>query len=242
MLTSSREHPRNHLLAALSAGDYRVIGPRLEPVVLQRKEMLITPHQPVDEIVFIESGVVSELARTPEGRRIEVGVVGSEGFVGVPALLDVDSTPNEVRVHIEGQGLRLSRTDFHDLLDRLPALHQLLTRYVHVLHLQTAETAVANGIRTLDERLARWLLMCHDRIDGDEIPVTHEALSTMLGVRRPGVTTALHIMEGDGMLRGRRSHVQILDRAKLARLASVAYGMPEREYQRLLGAVHPSVE
>lgn len=235
MPPSSNEAICNRLLRALSTDDCHAVLTRSERVALTRKSLLIVPDRPIADILFIESGVVSEVVVTPGGRRVEIGIVGSEGFVGVPALLDVDTTPHEVSVHVEGEALRLDSAVFRDLLDRHPDLRRLLMRYAHVFQLQTAETAVSNGIRSLEERLARWLLMCHDRIGDNEFPITHEAMSTMLGVRRPGVTTALHVLEGAGIVKGRRSHLQILDREKLLSAAGESYGVPEREYRRLIG-------
>ncbi len=109
-----------------------------------------------------------------------------------------------------------------------------MLRYAHLFQLQTAQTALSNGSYSLEERLARWMLMCHDRMDGDEFPITHEFLAFMLGVRRPGVTTTVHILEGAGMIKARRSRIQILDRAKLEEAAGESYGAAEAEYRRLI--------
>lgn len=205
-----------------------------ERVAIRRKDVLIGSHQTMGHVLFLESGVVSEAARAPDGRRIEVGIVGGEGFVGVPILFGVDATPHEISVLLEGEALRIEAEAFRRFLDGHPAARSLFLRYAHIYQLQTAETAVANGVQTLEERLARWLLMCHDRIRDDEFSITHESLSVMLGVRRPGVTTALHVLEGAGMIRGRRSHIQILNRTKLSEAAGGSYGVPEREYRRLI--------
>ena len=185
--------------------------------------------------VFVEVGAISAVAQTAGGRRIEVGIIGREGFKGVPLLLGVDRTPHESLVQIEGEALRVPSATFLDLLGRRPAIASLLLRYAHVFHVQTAQTAVSNGSYTLEERLARWLLMCHDRVDGDEFPITHEFLATMLCVRRAGVTTTVHVLEGLGTIEARRSRIRILDRPKLEAVAGDSYGIPEAEYRRLIG-------
>ena len=133
-----------------------------------------------------------------------------------------------------GAGLRLSTPDLEEVIDERPSLHRLLLRYAHALNIQTSATAFANANHTLEMRLARWLLMCHDRVDGDEIEITHEFMAMMLGVRRAGVTTTLHVLEGNGLIRSTRRMVAVRDRAKLEELADDAYGLPEAEYARLM--------
>lgn len=199
-----------------------------------RRDILIAANKPITHVHFLESGIASEVAATPEGRRIEVCITGREGMIGVPLLLDVDRTPHETFVQIEGDTLRIEAAIFRRLIEDRQSLRRILAHYAYVAHLQTAGTALSNGSHALEERLARWLLMCHDRVDGDEFPVTHEFLSTMLGVRRPGVTTAIHSLEGAGMIKARRSYVQVLDRTKLKAAAGDSYGVPETEYRRLI--------
>jgi CRP-like cAMP-binding protein len=116
-------------------------------------------------------------------------------------------------------------------------LRKLLMKYMQTLSTQTSYTALSNAVHHVDERLARWLLMCHDRVDGDEFALTHEFLSLMLAVRRPSVTTALHVLEGNGFIRSVRGYITILDRAALETFAADAYGRPEEEYRRLIGAI-----
>ncbi|WP_264048608.1 Crp/Fnr family transcriptional regulator [Methylobacterium flocculans] len=234
MSVPSQRYVRNRLLGTLEGNDYDAVRAIAESVSLSRRDVLIAAHAPITHLHFLESGIASEVATTPGGRRIEVCITGREGLVGVPLLLDVDRTPHETFVQIEGEAVRVESEAFRRLIEDRVSLRQVFARYAYVTHLQTADTALSNGSHTLEERLARWLLMCHDRVDGDEFPVTHEFLSTMLGVRRPGVTTAIHNLEGAGAIKARRSHVQVLDRAKLKVAAGDSYGVPEAEYQRLL--------
>jgi CRP-like cAMP-binding protein len=120
-------------------------------------------------------------------------------------------------------------------MEASPSLKALLLRWVQVLMIQTAQSALANGRYTIQERLARWLLMCHDRLDGDDLPLTHEFLSLMLGVRRSGVTEALHVLEGVKIVRTSRGRIHILDREKLEEIAGDCYGLSEAEYAKLIG-------
>jgi CRP-like cAMP-binding protein len=234
MPVPSQRYVRNHLLSILSPDDYEAIQAVAEGVALGRRDILIAANKPITHVYFLESGIASEVAATPEGRRIEVCITGPEGMVGIPLLLDVDQTPHETFVQIEGETVRIEAAAFRGLIEERRNLRRTFAHYAYVAHLQTAGTALSNGSHTLEERLARWLLMCHDRVDGDEFPVTHEFLSTMLGVRRPGVTTAIHSLEGAGMIKARRSHVQVIDRTKLKAAAGDSYGVPETEYRRLI--------
>lgn len=239
MQVPSQRYIRNRLLAVLPATDYEAVKAELEPVSLVRGDVLVRPHQPFTHAIFVEKGIVS-MVWNAEDRRLEIGLVGRDGVLGVPLALGVDRTPHESIVQVEGEGLRLPAAVFSDLLDRHPAIRAVLLRYAHLFQLQTAQTALSNGSYSLEERLARWMLMCGDRVDGDEFPITHEFLSFMLGVRRPGVTTAIHLLEGAGMIRARRSRIQILDRSKLEAAAGDSYGTAEAEYRRLIGPVKRS--
>lgn len=232
----SHKNLRNRLLAALTPDLFDALCDQLEPVPLKPGEVLVRPGEPIRSVWFVESGIVSAIANTPEDRRIEIGLVGNEGFVGVPLLLGVDRTPHENLVQVDGTALRLTSAAFDEAVDRHAALRRLLLRYVHAFQIQTSQTALCNSSYNLEERLARWLTMCHDHIDGDEFPLTHEFLSIMLGVRRPGVTTTIHVLEGAGMIKARRSHIRIVDREKLQAAAGDSYGVAEAEYARIIEA------
>ncbi|GJE17885.1 Crp/Fnr family transcriptional regulator [Methylobacterium marchantiae] len=234
MLVPSKRYVRNGLLSVLRSDDYAAIQSAIEPVALGRKDVLVQPEQPLTHVYFLERGVASVVVGTPEGKRIEVGIVGHEGAAGLPLLFDVDSTPHETFIQIEGEALRIGKAAFFRALEQIPAFRKVMLRYAHVFQLHMAYTALSHGSYTLEERLARWLLMCHDRVDGDEFPITHEFLSIMLGVHRPGVTTTIHVLEGAGLIRARRSFIEIVNREKLRIVAGDSYGVPEAEYRRLI--------
>ncbi|MCC0807260.1 Crp/Fnr family transcriptional regulator [Methylobacterium sp. W2] len=234
MVISSQNAPRNSLLSRMPPDDHAAILAVLERVELRRKDVLARPNEPLTHVHFLESGVASVVVGTRDRRRIEVGIIGSEGATGLPLLFDVDSTPHETFIQIDGEALRMSKAAFCGLIEQRPAFRKVMMRYAHIFQLFTAQTALSHGSYTLEERLARWLLMCHDRVEGDEFPITHEFLSVMLGVHRPGVTTTIHILEGAGTIRARRSHIEIVDREKLELIAGDSYGIPEAEYRRLI--------
>jgi CRP-like cAMP-binding protein len=225
---------RNRVLATLPPEEYAVLQPWLEPVALPLRTYLVEPNKPIEHVYFMEQGIASVVALTPQQRRIEVGLIGREGMSGTPVLLGTDQTPHECFVQMTGEAFSIEATRLREVVEGRLSLHLRLLRFVQAFTVQVAQTALSNGSYRLEERLARWLLMCHDRVDGDVLSTTHEFLSIMLGVRRPGVTEALHILEGAHVIRAERGLVTVLDRAKLERVAGESYGVAEAEYARLM--------
>ncbi|MHB2210708.1 Crp/Fnr family transcriptional regulator [Methylobacterium sp. CM6257] len=224
----------NRLLKALSPDDFALLQPYLEPVVTELRQVLIKPHEPVRQLYFPEVGFGS-ITTSGSGGQVEVGLVGREGLVGaLPVLLASDRMPHECFVQNAGEMLRIETAALCSAVSQSASLHRLLLRYVQVQFVQTAQTAFANASYTLDVRLARWLLMCHDRLDGDDLQITHEFLSIMLGVRRPSTTLAVQALEGHRLVRARRGKITILDRTALEAVADDSYGLPEAEYARLI--------
>jgi CRP-like cAMP-binding protein len=222
---------RNQLLAGLSPKDFAPLRRHLEPVELELRQVLIEPNVPIKHVYFHERGYTS-ITTSGRGSKIEVGLVGREGMVGVPIALGVPTSPLEFFVQLAGDGLRMTSRHLEEAIDERPSLHRVLLRYAQVMNVQTSGTAFANAEHTLETRLSRWLLMCHDRVDGNDIPITHEFMAMMLGVRRAGVTTAIHALEREGLIQAQRAVVTILDRSKLEEFAGSAYGLPEAEYAR----------
>ncbi|MCJ2116570.1 Crp/Fnr family transcriptional regulator [Methylobacterium sp. J-001] len=233
MIQPRQSEVRNRLLATLAADDFARLCPALEHVPLRLHETVLKPHQPIEHAYFVESGLCSYLADTHDGR-IEIGLVGPEGMVGTPLVLGADRVPFTVLVQGEGEALRIPAVDLCAALDASPALRGLLGRYVQSFIAQVGGTAYANAELTIEARLARWLLMYQDRMDQDDLPITHEFLSLMLGVRRPGVTTATHVLEAGGMIQARRGHITVLNREKLESMVGDTYGAAEAEYERLI--------
>jgi CRP-like cAMP-binding protein len=226
---------RNRLLAALSPADFSRLEPQLEPIPLPVRACLAEPNRSIEHVYFLEQGIASVVASTPQGRRIEVGIIGREGLTGLPVLLGTERSPHACFVQTAGSGLRIQADALRRALGASSALHQHLLRFVQAFLVQMGQTALANGSHVIEERLARWLLMCHDRVDGDRLSTTHEFLSLMLGVRRAGVTVALRVLEERGLIATKRGQVTVLDRAGLEGVAGDSYGLCEAEYERLIG-------
>jgi CRP-like cAMP-binding protein len=234
MIQLKQSSMRNRLLQTLSPDDFALIAPDLEFVALPRSTVLIEPNEPIEHVYFLESGVSSVVSINSESRRVEVCISGSEGLIGPSVVLGVNRTPHQSFMQVEGSGYRIVSAHLARAIESSPSLRHLLLRYIHVVKIQIAATAMSNGDNVLGERLARWLLMCHDRVDGDELQLTHEFLSLMLAVRRAGVTDAIHLLEGTGIIKARRAHITILDRERLEETAGDSYGVPEAEYERLI--------
>jgi CRP-like cAMP-binding protein len=231
----TQSYVRNRLLSALSADDYALLAPHLEAVPLEKGQLLIEKNVPFEHVHFPERGLGSVMSSAPNTQRVETSLFGREGMSGISLVLGSAQTPQTSIVQVEGDGYRIATTALEEVIGRSRSLHRLLLRYVQATVAQTSSTALSNVIQSIEERLARWLLMTHDRMDSDELPLTHEFLSIMLGVRRPSVTTALHVLEGDHLISARRGLVTVLDRGGLIELADGVYGEPEAEYHRLLG-------
>ncbi len=227
----------NRLLRWLPQADIDLLHGLLEPVQLEKSYQLAHADWPVEHVYFLESGVGSIVAKSPEGHEAEAGLFGRDGFGPAPPALGLDRSPFDIYMQVPGAGYRLPLAHFHQQMAASPTFARLVQSFAYVLQVQTIFTGLSNAIHMVDERLARWILMCHDRIDGDEIALTHEFLSLMLAVRRPSVTTALHNLEGNRFIYANRGHVTVRDRARLEEFAKDSYGKPEAEYTRLFGTM-----
>jgi CRP-like cAMP-binding protein len=223
----------NHLLTALSPSDFALLQSHLEPVDLQLRQHVFRAGEPMNHVVFPDSGVVSIIADIEEGR-FEVGMTGWEGLAGVPVLLGVTHTPHTALVQVPGTGWRLAARQLRDAMDESTTLTSLLLRYVHTFIVQVSQTAFANAGYPLEARLGRWILMTHDRTEGDNLGMTHEFMATMLGTGRSGVTFAVQTLEGNGLIRATRGRITVRNREGLEALAGDAYGLAEREYTNVL--------
>ena len=186
----------NFILARLTEADFRVIEADLQDVDLPVHKILERSHRRINSVYFPDSGFASVVAGGDGKSPIEVGIIGREGMTGLAVLLGNDLPKNETYVQAAGKGRRLRANILRKAIDQHASLHRSMLHCVHAFLDQAAMTALANGRSTIEERLARWLLLADDRIDEPEIPLTHEFLALMLGVRRPGVTLSLiHISE-----------------------------------------------
>jgi CRP-like cAMP-binding protein len=224
----------NRLLRSLSPDDLEPLRAHLETVPLLQRQTLSSPGTSIDQVYFPEEGMVSLVQPLDDGTTIEVGMIGNEGLVGTPILLGADSSPLEAMVQIPGSALRMPATAFREELGRRTGLLGVLLRYVQALHVQVSLTAACNGRHTVPERLARWLLTAHDRSPNDQLPLSHEFLSQMLGVRRAGVTVALGTLKTAGLISNTHARVNILDRSGLEAASCDCYSTVRDEYARLL--------
>ena len=186
--------PRNRLLAALSPADLKLLQPHLNYVRLEVRRELERPNRRIDDVYFIESGIASVVAVQRRTERVEIGLVGREGMSGTAVVLGGQSTPHLTYLQVAGDGQHISAAALRGAMEDSASLRGLLLKYVQVFMVQTAHTAIANACANLDQRLARWILMAHDRVAGNTLPLTHEFLSLMLGVRQAGVTEALQTL------------------------------------------------
>jgi CRP-like cAMP-binding protein len=212
-----------------------LLEPHMQLVDLPLRMRLEPPNTPVESCFFLSEGIASVVATGKSGQNIEVGLIGREGVTGTAAILGDTQSPNSVFMQVPGRGHQISARDLKEAMRNSEGLSGVLTKFVHSLMIQKSQTALVNGKGKIDARLARWLLMAHDRVEGPRFPVTHEFLALMLGVRRPGVTNALHVLEGNGLIRSKRNEVIILDRPGLEDAADWCYGVAEAEYHRIFG-------
>lgn len=225
---------RNRILAGLSKADVnRLAG--AQRVELRVNEVLERPGAPITHIYFVETGLVSIVAIAPPAHRIEVGMIGYEGMTGTGAILGDGKSSNELLVQSTGVALKISTAALRTAMNESPSLFRRLQLYNAVLMTQASQTALANGRGLLNQRLARWMLMWHDRLQQDSLVISHTFLSTLLGVRRAGVTTAIHMLEGKSLIRSSRTLITILDRKGLEKIAGGFYGLTEAEYARVIG-------
>ncbi|MDF3151600.1 Crp/Fnr family transcriptional regulator [Mesorhizobium sp. XAP10] len=234
-MTNPENDPyRNQLLRRLNPGDLGLLQPHLELCDLEPRMTLEKADSEIETVYFLEEGIASVVA-TASGKEAEVGLVGFEGMTGAALVMGADYAAHQCYVQSAGSAFRMGTEPLKEALADSPTLRLFLLRYVHYFHIQTSYTALINAKSNLEERLARWLLMCDDRVHGERLAITHEFLAVMLGARRPGVTVGLQVLEGRGFIYSRRGEVHIRDRSGLAACANGTYGKPEADYVRLVG-------
>jgi CRP-like cAMP-binding protein len=224
---------RNRLLGALSAEERGYILPLLEAVPLIDGMPIHEPYEPITDVYFPISGVVSMVSEMRDGT-VEVGTVGREGMTGLPLVLHANTMPSRAFVQVPGHAYRMRGVDLCAALRRSPRIERLVYRYVLALFDQAAQHAACNRLHALEERCARWLLMTHDRVDGDVLPLKQQFLAEMLGVHRPAGTIAAGDLQKAGVIRYTRGKVTVLDREALEDAACECYGIISRRDAELL--------
>jgi CRP-like cAMP-binding protein len=226
----------NRLLGFLSSQNRNSLGPHMKRVSLVVREELERPNESIRSVYFPEDGIASVVGSSDTMGQLETGIIGKEGMTGIMVVLGNDRSPLTTFVQVAGSAMSIGADDLRREMRASDSMRDLFLSYVQVFLIQTSQTAVANAAGLLPQRLARWLLMCEDRLTSKHIPITHEFLSIMLGVQRSGVTIALGELESHGMVRGQRGLVSILDRSSLIKLSNGSYGVPEAQYERLFGS------
>lgn len=204
----------NRILKALPAKEYRIIAPQLKHVLLPKGMVLYEAGERAGNVYFPEDSMVSYLSGTAEGESIEVCVVGNEGVVGLASLL-ADATAFRAVVQIPGSAHSMSREFLRKEFRRCEVLHRVLLHYTNALLIQVAQTAVCNKFHSVEERFCRWLLMAHDRVKSDELPLTQDGMARILGSRRASVTVVAGLLQKKGIIRYSRGIISILDRKYL---------------------------
>jgi CRP-like cAMP-binding protein len=232
----SQDTIENHILSSLPAEEYKRIAPHLEEIRMNYGDILSYPDEKIEYVHFPKRGVISICAVMQDGSQVEVGVVGNEGMSGLPVLFGTESVPLQSMVQIPDGALRMTAEAFRREIEHCPHLRQSLMHYAQAFFIQAAQTAACNRLHPLDGRLVRWLLMCQDRAQSDLLPITHEVMSIMLGVRRAGVSVAANKLKEDGLIDYKRGLVHIRDRSGLEAATCECYGVVRKAFDRFLVA------
>ena len=205
--------------------EYALLRPHLEPAELPQYEILQEPGEKIDFSYFLNDGMASLVALSRDGRSVEVGIVGKEGMVGMPLTVGLRRGTFRAIMQMSGSGLRVRSKVFQDVLVCAPSLRSELSRFALMNGMQVAQLAACNRLHEIEQRLARWLLMCQDRVDSQLLPLTHEFLAQMLGAGRPSVSLAAGSLESAGLIENLRGTVKILNRKNLEEAACECYGV-----------------
>jgi CRP-like cAMP-binding protein len=226
--------PRNIILSQLPADEYAALAKHLVPVELPLEKRLSEPNQPIEFIYFLNTGLISTDAVTVKGEQVEVGLIGREGFSGLPALLDQPQMSHTVLMQGAGEGLRIRSAAVRAEFLKGGMLQRLVHAFAYLQLVQITQSVLCNRMHEVEERLARWLLSSADRMESEFLHLTQEFLSQMLGVQRSTVTVAAGELQRKGMIGYSRGRIHILDRPGLTARACECYGTVNASYERLL--------
>ena len=233
---------RNQILSRLPADELEQVAPHLQRVPLTRRMVAYDPLHPISHVYFVESGVISVVSVMRDRTAIETATIGCEGMIGLPVYLGVDAVPEQAFVQVPGEALRIPTPQFRALTPRMPVLQQLLNRYAVCVFTLAAQCSGCNRAHTMEQRCARWLLMVHDRMPGDEFELTQDFLSQMLGVRRATVSETASQLQQAGLISYSRGRMAIVDRGGLERVVCECYGIIRSTFARILeGREEPNV-
>lgn len=224
---------QNRVLTSLSPPDLKRLAPHLVPLTLKIRHSLLEPGELIDTVYFMEDAVASVVVAMETGDTVEVGLIGREGVVGLPAVMGSDRGVNRTYIQLAGRGYSLKANILREQFESSSGLRSCVYRAIQGYMVQTAQTAACNRVHELEPRLARWLIMCSDRVQSDHINITHEFLAMMLGTQRSSVTIAAGILHKAGLIIYSRGSVSIQDRKGLIDAACECYQTVQAEYLRL---------
>ena len=216
-------HIHNEILLALPPRERELLFSKLEFVRLKTRLVLHEPGDTLKSAYFPSAGLVSILSVFPDGKSVEVGLVGKEGFIGLPLVAGFHTAPTRAIAQIEGSAFRVEGETLTAVLRQCPKLERRLQQFAQVMAVQTTQIAACNRLHEVNERLARWLLMSADRIGSDSVPLTQELIAQMLGTRRSSVTVAAGVLQKAGLITYSRGDVKIIDRPKLEAASCECY-------------------
>ncbi len=226
---------QNYILAALPEKEFENLAPALQLIRVKPEEIIYRAQEAIKYVYFPTTAMLSWIGITEAGERIEVGVVGWEGMVGIPELLGYETSPYGVEVELPGELYRISLKEFKEEFNRLNTIHGLLFRYTYTALTQLAQSSVCGRFHTVEERLCRWLLMAHDRCESDELLLTQEILAGMIGARRPAVSIVTGTLQKAGLISNRRGRITILDRQGLEDASCECYRIIREAFDKFIG-------
>ena len=219
----------------MSAADLALVQPHLNSLAVAVRHEIERPNRRIESVYFMDAGIASVVAVQADETQVEVGLIGPEGMSGTAVVLGGDQSPHSTYIQVAGEVQWIKADQLRKAMKASNSLHTLLLKYVQTFMVQTTHTAIANALAHIDRRLARWILMAQDRTANKTLPLTHEFLSLMLGVRRPGVTEALQSLKRQKLIETGRNQIVVLNRNGIEKMAGQSYGVPEKEYRRLIG-------
>lgn len=234
-IPATPDHCSNQLLARLPESDYRSLLPHLEWIPCPLKSTFYQRDQPIEHVYFPLSGEHSVLAIMQNGTAVEVGTVGNEGFSTVDIIVGSEQSLETVTCQIAGEALKMPVAPFLAAIEGKTELRRLVFRYLQAYMAQVSQSVACNRLHTIEERFAKWLLMNHDRVPGDEIHITQEFLADMLGVHRPSVSLIARHFQQLGLIKYSRGSLTVLDRPGIEDASCECYGVVRRQFERALG-------
>ena len=231
--TASSNHYKNRILASLPKAEIGRLAPYLSPLDLQVGETLLGPGEDITHAYFLESGLASVVVAMADGSTVEAGIIGNDGVIGIPALLGTKSMPSHTYIQIAGVGYRIPAQRLSEEFERPGTLRKQINRFLQAHLVQTAQTAACNRLHDIAPRLARWLLMCHDRTESETFTITQESLGNMLGTPRTTLTLAARQLQKTDLIDYSRGQIHIRNRKGLEMAACECYQTIHNEFERL---------